>query len=124
VLREQGHEVPLMPAQYVNPYAQTNKSDYLDAEAVHICDSLARRTRESATDKLVLSGLSLVRLTQQGFVRGFNLVEVPFSNKHKAPWRRCHLESSPIGQLYLEHCARWNTENRELLAVNNLCTAR
>lgn len=33
-LREQGHEVRLMPAQYVKPYVQTNKSDYLDAEAV------------------------------------------------------------------------------------------
>ena len=33
-LREQGHEVRLMPAQYVKPYVQTNKSDYLDAEAI------------------------------------------------------------------------------------------
>jgi transposase len=32
--REQGHEVRLMPAQYVKPYVQTNKSDYLDAEAI------------------------------------------------------------------------------------------
>jgi len=34
VLREQGHEVRLMPAQYVKPYVQTNKSDYIDAEAI------------------------------------------------------------------------------------------
>jgi len=27
-LREQGHEMRLMPAQYVKPYVQTNKSDY------------------------------------------------------------------------------------------------
>jgi transposase len=33
-LREQGHQVRLMPAQYVKPYVQTNKSDYLDAEAI------------------------------------------------------------------------------------------
>jgi len=33
-LREQGHQVRLMPAQYVKPYLQTNKSDYLDAEAI------------------------------------------------------------------------------------------
>ncbi len=33
-LREQGHEVRLMPAQYVKPYVKTNKSDYLDAEAI------------------------------------------------------------------------------------------
>src|SRR6202162_263478 len=33
-LREQGHEVRLMPAQYVKPYVRTNKSDYIDAEAI------------------------------------------------------------------------------------------
>src|SRR6202167_4927589 len=33
-LREQGHEVRLMPAQYVKPYVQTNKNDFLDAEAI------------------------------------------------------------------------------------------
>src|ERR1700741_5325775 len=33
-LREQGHEVRLMAAQYVKPYVKTNKSDYLDAEAI------------------------------------------------------------------------------------------
>ena len=33
-LRAQGHEVRLMPAQYVKPYVQTNKSDYIEAEAI------------------------------------------------------------------------------------------
>jgi transposase len=33
-LREQGHQVRLMPAQHVKPYVQTNKSDFLDAEAI------------------------------------------------------------------------------------------
>jgi len=33
-LRDQGHEVRLMPAQYVKPYVQTNKSDYIDSEAI------------------------------------------------------------------------------------------
>src|SRR5260370_33877867 len=33
-LREQGYPVRLMPAQYVKPYVQTNKSDFLDAEAI------------------------------------------------------------------------------------------
>ena len=39
-LREQGHEVRLMPAQYVKPYVETNKSDYIDAEA--IAEAVAR----------------------------------------------------------------------------------
>jgi transposase len=33
-LREQGHELRLIPARYVNPYVKTNKSDYIDAEAI------------------------------------------------------------------------------------------
>src|SRR5580692_10890456 len=33
-LRGKGHEARLMPAQYVKPYVQTNKSDFLDAEAI------------------------------------------------------------------------------------------
>jgi transposase len=33
-LRDQGHEVRLMPAQYVKPYVKTNKNDYIDAEAI------------------------------------------------------------------------------------------
>src|SRR5258706_14222781 len=33
-LRAQGHEVRLMPAQYVKPYVQTKKRDYLHAEAI------------------------------------------------------------------------------------------
>src|ERR1700684_4415584 len=33
-LREQGHEVRLMPAKYVKPYVKTNENDYIDAEAI------------------------------------------------------------------------------------------
>src|SRR5215471_13216978 len=33
-LREQGHDVRLLPAQYVKPYVKTNKSDYIDAKAI------------------------------------------------------------------------------------------
>ena len=41
-LREQGHEVRLIPAQYVKPYVKTNKSDFIDAEA--ISEAVARPT--------------------------------------------------------------------------------
>jgi len=33
-LRAQGHDVRLMPAQYVKPYVMTNKNHYIDAEAI------------------------------------------------------------------------------------------
>jgi len=38
--RELGHEVKLMPPQYVKPYVKTNKTDYNDAEA--ICEAVGR----------------------------------------------------------------------------------
>src|SRR5258708_12235641 len=34
ILRGQGHEVKLMPAEYVRPFVKSNKNDYVDAEAI------------------------------------------------------------------------------------------
>jgi len=34
VLREQGHQVRLMPAQFVKPYRKSNKNDFIDADAI------------------------------------------------------------------------------------------
>src|SRR5215470_15880773 len=34
VLREQGHKVRLIPAQFIKPYRKPNKNDFLDAEAI------------------------------------------------------------------------------------------
>jgi transposase len=33
-LRAQGHQVKLMPAEYVRPFVKSNKNDYIDAEAI------------------------------------------------------------------------------------------
>ena len=33
-LRDQGHEVRLIPAQFVKPFVKSNKNDFIDAEAV------------------------------------------------------------------------------------------
>src|ERR1700681_4716529 len=62
-MREQGHEVRLMPAQYVKPYVKTNKSDYLDAEA--IAEAVARPTMRfvpiKTDEQLDLQSLHRVR---------------------------------------------------------------
>ena len=34
VLREQGYDVKLIPAQFVKPFVKSNKNDFLDAEAI------------------------------------------------------------------------------------------
>src|ERR1700761_6700502 len=62
-LREQGHEVRLMPAQYVKPYVKTNKNDYIDAEA--IAEAVTRPTMRfvpiKSDDQLDLQSLHRVR---------------------------------------------------------------
>ena len=42
-LREQGHEVRLIPAQYVKPYVKTNKSDYIRRLGLHATVAVAPR---------------------------------------------------------------------------------
>src|SRR5437763_15337362 len=62
-LREQGHQVRLIPAQYVKPYVKTNKSDYIDAEA--IAEAVGRPTMRfvpiKTDDQLDLQSLHRVR---------------------------------------------------------------
>jgi transposase len=62
-LREQGHEVRLIPAQYVKPYVKTNKNDYIDAEA--IAEAVGRPTMRfvpiKSNDQLDMQSLHRVR---------------------------------------------------------------
>src|SRR5271155_3213329 len=62
-LREQGHEVRLIPAQYVKPFVKTNKNDYIDAEA--IAEAVGRPTMRfvpvKSDDQLDLQSLHRVR---------------------------------------------------------------
>ena len=62
-LREQGHDVRLMPAQYVKPYVKTNKNDYIDAEAC--AEGVTRPTMRfvpiKTDDQLDLQSLHRVR---------------------------------------------------------------
>src|ERR1700684_4217914 len=62
-LREQGHEVRLMPAQYVKPYVKTNKNDYIDAEAIAEAVGRARMrfVPIKTDDQLDLQSLHRVR---------------------------------------------------------------
>ena len=62
-LREQGHDVRLMPAQYVKPYVKTNKNYYIDAEA--IAEAVGRPSMRfvpiKTDDQLDLQSLHRVR---------------------------------------------------------------
>ena len=62
-LSQQGHEVRLIPAQFVKPFVKSNKNDYLDAEA--IAEAVERENMRfvpiKTDDQLDLQALHRVR---------------------------------------------------------------
>jgi transposase len=62
-LREQGHDVKLIPAQFVKPFVKSNKNDFLDAEA--IAEAVERENMRfvpiKTDDQLDLQALHRVR---------------------------------------------------------------
>ncbi len=62
-LQEQGHDVRLIPPQYVKPFVKTNKNDFIDAEA--IAEAVGRPTMRfvpiKSDDQLDLQSLHRVR---------------------------------------------------------------
>ncbi len=63
VLRAQGHDVKLIPAQFVKPFVKSNKNDFLDAEA--IAEAVDRKNMRfvpiKTDDQLDLQALHRVR---------------------------------------------------------------
>ena len=63
VLREQGHQVRLIPAQFVKPFVKSNKNDFIDAEA--IAEAVSRQNMRfvpiKTDDQLDLQALHRVR---------------------------------------------------------------
>jgi transposase len=62
-LRQQGHNVRLIPAQFIKPFLKSNKNDFLDAEA--IAEAVARQNMRfvpiKTDDQLDLQALHRVR---------------------------------------------------------------
>jgi transposase len=63
VLRAQGHDVKLIPAQFVKPFVKSNKNDFIDAEA--IAEAVDRRNMRfvaiKTDDQLDLQAMHRVR---------------------------------------------------------------
>ena len=62
-LRAQGHDVKLIPAQFVKPFVKSNKNDFIDAEA--IAEAVTRHNMRfvpiKTDDQLDLQALHRVR---------------------------------------------------------------
>ena len=67
--RELGHEVKLLPPQYVKPYVKTNKNDYNDAEA--ICEAMSRPSmRFVGIKSVVRQDVQALHRIRSGFIQG------------------------------------------------------
>lgn len=62
-LRDQGHDVRIIPAQFVKPYVKSNKNDFIDAEA--IAEAVTRQNMRfvpiKTEDQLDLQALHRIR---------------------------------------------------------------
>ena len=94
VLREQGHDVKLIPAQFVKPFVKSNKNDFLDAEAIaeavtgRTCASFDRQTKldlqamHRVRDRLVARRTSVINQLRAFLLeRGMVFAKTPFKLK-------------------------------------------
>ena len=135
-LRAQGHDVRLIPAQFVKPFLKSNKNDYLDAEA--IAEAVARQNMRfvpiKTDDQLDLQAFHRVRdrlvgrrtaLINQirGFLleRGIAIAQGPATLRKQIP---CLLEDAkqnltPRLRRLLEHLwQEWKQLEQEIEEVS------
>jgi hypothetical protein len=67
-LREQGHQVRLIPAQFVKPYRKSNKNDFLDAEAIAEAVPVEQRKLQQASNKKAEQAGRLFKILPEAFV--------------------------------------------------------
>lgn len=95
----QGHEVRLIPAQFVRPFVKSNKNDYLDAEA--IAEAVQRPTMRfvgiKTEDQLDLQALHRVRdrlvSRRTGVIK--SVACFPIRTRNGGAIRACLLEKEP-----------------------------
>jgi transposase len=136
VLKAQGHELKLMPAEYVRPFVKSNKNDYVDAEA--IAEAVQRPTMRFVPIKseaqLDLQALHRVRDRWMGRrtavinqIRGFLLehgITVAVGPAHLKRQLPSILEdadnllSSRLRALLIELRDEWDTLEEQIERVN------
>jgi transposase len=99
-LREQGHDVKLIPAQFVRPFVKSNKNDFLDAEAIAEAvdrqnmrfvpiktdDQLDLQAIHRVRDRLVARRTSVINQLRAFLLeRGMTFAKTPFKLKVAMP---------------------------------------
>jgi transposase len=102
-LRKQGHDVRLIPAQFVKPFVKSNKNDFIDAEAIAEAverknmrfvpiktdDQLDLQAIHRVRDRLISRRTAVTALVQPA-ICGF---PVRFHSCHRV----CHHRCRPVG---------------------------
>ena len=99
-LREQGHDVKLIPAQFVRPFVKSNKNDFLDAEAIAEAvdrqnmrfvpiktdDQLDLQAIHRVRDRLIARRTSVINQLRAFLLeRGMTFAKTPFKLKVAMP---------------------------------------
>jgi transposase len=99
-LREQGHDVKLIPAQFVRPFVKSNKNDFLDAEAIAEAvdrqnmrfvpiktdDQLDLQALHRVRDRLIARRTSVINQLRAFLLeRGMTFAKTPFKLKVAMP---------------------------------------
>src|SRR5271163_4259994 len=99
-LRGQGHDVKLIPAQFVKPFVKSNKNDFLDAEAIAEAvgrqnmrfvpiktdDQLDLQAMHRVRDRLVARRTSVINQLRAFLLeRGMVFAKTPFKLKQAMP---------------------------------------
>ncbi len=100
VLRAQGHDVKLIPAQFVKPFVKSNKNDFLDAEAIAEAvdrqnmrfvpiktdDQLDLQAMHRVRDRLVARRTAVINQLRAFLLeRGMVFAKTPFKLKQAMP---------------------------------------
>ena len=95
-LTKLGHQVRLMPPQYVKPYVKTNKNDAIDAEA--ICEAVRRPTMRFVPVKsLDQQAILALHRAREGLVPGSHGADQSDPRDSRRV-RACGLQRHPFGR--------------------------
>jgi transposase len=135
-LRAQGHDVKLIPAQFVKPFVKSNKNDFLDAEAIAEAvdrqnmrfvpiktdDQLDLQAMHRLRDRLVAHRTSVINQLRAFLLeRGMVFAKTPFKLKQAMPeiLENADANLTPrmrnlVGMLWSE----WKELEQQIVAMN------
>jgi len=135
-LRSQGHDVKLIPAQFVKPFVKANKNDFLDAEAIaeavdrkNMCfvpiktdDQLDLQALHRVRDRLIARRTSVINQLRAFLLeRGMTFAKMPTKLKIAMPeiLENADANLTPymrnlVGLLWSE----WKYLERQITAMN------